>query len=104
MILGLYKHYRGHWYLGLFRTRESDNDATRVWRVVYFSLGKLQLDDRTESEFLGDEFVKSNEAVDLVLGHYPRGLMKVEVDGRVRLRRFGRVLPWWQPKAKRRSA
>lgn len=56
-IFGLYRHYKGDLYLGLCRSWESDNDAQRVRRVLYWSLKDWQLDDRTETEFLFNGYV-----------------------------------------------
>lgn len=80
MITGLYRHYKGSFYLALFRTWESDNDAQRVRRVVYLSLWPLQLDDRTESEFIG--------SVERLYDNDNNGIEP----------RFKRVFPPWQPK------
>ena len=47
----LYRHYKGDYYLKLFRAWIATNDQPRLPAVVYFSLRKLQFNVRDEREF-----------------------------------------------------
>lgn len=86
-VFGLYRHYKGGYYLGLFRTLSSDNrdspmspHTLRRSRVIYLSLRHFELDDRDAGEFFTTASMGPGYELSL---------------------RFTRILPWWQPRPAR---
>ena len=96
MTLGLYKHYKGAWYIGLFSWLwESTNGQPRVRKVLYLSLGNLfsrnwrqTFNIREYGQFMHDDLHPTVIGPTFVIQPY---------QGQ-RLYRFRRVFPWWQPK------
>lgn len=100
MILGLYKHYKGGWYIGLFSWAwESTNGQPRVRKVIYLSLGRLLafrfkevVNIRERDEFRGTLHA-CERATERELDDQRNDcgeLLHV-------VHRFKRIVPWWQP-------
>lgn len=53
MTFGLYKHYKGGWYLGLWKVWESTNYQVREEKVLYYSFKKRTFNVRSTQEFFG---------------------------------------------------
>lgn len=93
MTLGLYRHYKGSWYIGLFSWLwESTNGQPRVRKVLYLSLTSLFSRDwrqtfniRERVQFLRDDLLPRVTGETFVIVQPP-------------MYRFKRVFPWWQPK------
>lgn len=90
MVFGLYRHYKGHWYLGLWTYLESTNDQPRERKVQYFSFGKREFDGRRMSEFFNwiEIPLDQDSGIGKVFQKY--------------VYRFERIFPPWQPRCQPR--
>lgn len=88
MTFGLYKHYRGGWYLGLWLVSEATNSQPNDRKMLYFSFAQKRFFVRKQDEFFeGPIFTITGPLIK----------KSIQNHGYEPVWRFTRIFPPYQP-------